>query len=333
MKELFLLGIVLVLPSVSIAQNYYYSQWTRNLVAGDNTFDITTGTTNTNWTTGIQAITPELLSNSVTVYNGTAVISLGIRKLSTTQFIVNSGSAISNAFITAQYPGSVITPPVTCVAPTLISAVRSTTDATQTTITWNSNGMTFGTMACEYSTDNGTTWILNQHGNSISPRIFTIPCNANTQVRLRGYSLNCPTSILSNILSINCTVSNSFTIHSTQAIGNAIANPRTNTCSDICTTFGVSNLCVGLAPGVNVSLPLPIGTQLYIRDNSGNNVFATQTACSSFFNNNNNCVAGGCSIATGIRYIRFSVSANHSNIIYSVNPSNGTITGVWGTCP
>jgi len=193
-KKMLFAALFTMLIGLSPARaQHYYSQWTTNLVAGDNIFDITTGATHTNWATGVQATTPELLANSVTVNVGVDNVTAQIKKISTTRFKITTSSAISGAFVTAQYPGAVVAP--VCNAPTLISAVRS---GTNVTYTWNNNGTPFGSVSLQWSTDGGVTW-SSSTGSPVSPRMVTIPNTPPIQYRIAGYSSGCPT-LYSNVV-------------------------------------------------------------------------------------------------------------------------------------
>lgn len=317
--RLLLAALVLLTGILPAQSQYYYAQWTANLVAGDNTFTISSGTTNTNWTSGIQAVTPELLANSVTVNSSGSNVSTLVKKVSATQFVVNSSSAITGAIVTAQYPGVT----VTCNAPVLTSAVRSSSTPTDVTFTWSNNGTAYYTIAFEYSTNGGTSWTTLCHGSTVSPRVCSIP-NSSVLVRVRGYATGCG-EVVSNSLTLD--PSSTFTSYGCQAVGNAFSNPKSLGCGDICITFSTTNMtCYLTVPTTSVTT----GTQIYILNTTTMlPVPATAANCSAY-----GASAGtSCNqINTGLRWIRF-VSGSNSSVIYDVNPSTGVVTGSSLTCP
>lgn len=208
---------------------------------------------------------------------------------------------------------------VNCVAPTLISAVRSSSNPLNVTVTWNNNGGIFGTLSIQYSIDGGTSWSSNS-GSSISPRTINIPnssISSNVIVRL---NTNC------NLISNSISVDNLFIGQSTQAVGSFFSNPKNFGCGDICVTFGNTNLsCYTDVSALNVG----IGTQLYLLNT------VTQLPVPA---NISNCILFGNSsstscnrIDTGIRWIRF-VNGVQS-VIWNVDPNTGIVTGSTLTCP
>jgi len=174
----------------------YYSQWNTNLVAGDNIFDITAGTTHTNRAADTYAVTSELLANSVTVNAAGENVAVQVKKISQSQFRITSSAAITGAFITAQYPGV----SVTCNTPTLLSISRS---GTSVTYNWTNNGTTGGTILTEWSTD-GISW-TSSAGSPTSPRTATVPNVYPVYYRVTLYASPCPAA-KSNVLVENpCT--------------------------------------------------------------------------------------------------------------------------------
>ncbi len=207
---------------------------------------------------------------------------------------------------------------INCITPTLVSAVRSSSNPLSVTFVWTNNGGLYSSINIEYSLDGGINWVGNV-GGTVSPRTINVPNSLSFGSVLVRLNTSC--NLISNIISVD----NLFVGQSTQAVGNFFSNPKSIGCGDICVTFGSTNLsCYTNVNASNVG----IGTQIYILN------AITQLPVPA---NMANCILYGNSSATacnridtGIRWIRF-VNGDQS-IIWDVNPNTGIITGYTLTC-
>ncbi|MCB9202816.1 MAG: hypothetical protein H6604_07210 [Flavobacteriales bacterium] len=171
---------------------YYYGEWTGiPIQAGVTSFDITQCPI-TNWTIGVEAITPTLLANSVTMNVGNSNAQVEIQPVSSTKFRVISNVAV-NATITVQYPG--IKP--LCNAP-IISSAKPVNG--EIVIEWNSNGVSFDSVTLMGSNNNGSTWEYHTVNIAFPIRFSDIGAGGYTHYRLRGNSCVDGTQPLSNIV-------------------------------------------------------------------------------------------------------------------------------------